>query len=116
VFDEYYLVIIAVSYRAIIGLLLLLRNLAVQIIFLIGTILPFIVPEFEQSMLLRRARIIRSSTIRRDIYFYVSYYALKRDFVRDFAIPRIQEVIRGLRVSTRAIIYYSLRDIAEEVI
>lgn len=66
-------------------------------------------------MLLRSARIVRSLTIRRDIYFHISRCPPKRDFVREFAIPRIQDIIRGLAVNTRAIIYYSLKDVAEEV-
>jgi superfamily II DNA helicase RecQ len=115
VFNECHLAITAVSYRAAIGLLPILRKLAVQIIFLTGTIPPSIVPEFEQAMLLRSARMVRSLTIRRDIYFYVSRCPPKRDFVREFAVPRIQDVIRGLAVNTRAIIYCSLKDVAEEV-
>jgi hypothetical protein len=47
VFDEYYLAITAVLYRAVIGLLPILRKLAVQMIFLTGTMLLSIVPEFE---------------------------------------------------------------------
>jgi superfamily II DNA helicase RecQ len=58
---------------------------------------------------------VRSVTMRRDIYFHVSRCPPKRDFVREFAVPEIQDVIRSLAVDTRAIIYCSLRDIAEEV-
>jgi hypothetical protein len=47
------------------------------------------VPKFEQAILLRDTRMVRSLTIRRDIYFHVSRYPPKRDFVREFAIPRI---------------------------
>jgi hypothetical protein len=40
-------------------------------------------------MLLRSARMVRSLTMRRDIYFYVSCCPPKRDFVREFAVPGI---------------------------
>jgi hypothetical protein len=53
--------------------------------------------------------------MRRNIYFHVSHCPPNRDFVRDFAIPGIQDIIRGLAVGTRTIIYYSLKDMAEEV-
>jgi hypothetical protein len=59
---------------------------------------------------------VRSVTMQRDIYFYVSRCPPKRDFVREFAVPRIQDVIRGLAVDTRAIIYCSLKDIADKVV
>ncbi|KAJ5465271.1 uncharacterized protein N7458_000957 [Penicillium daleae] len=51
----------------------------------------------------------------RDIYFHVSHCPPNRDFVRDFAVPGIQDVIRGPAVGTHAIIYCSLKDVAEEV-
>lgn len=115
VFDECHLAITAVSYRAAMGLLPVLRKLAVQMIFLTGTMPPSMVPEFEGAMLLRGARMVRSLTMRRDIYFHVSHCPPNRDFVRDFAVPGIQDVIRGLTIGTRAIIYCSLKDVAEEV-
>ncbi|KAJ5117450.1 DNA helicase recq5 [Penicillium atrosanguineum] len=115
VFDECHLAITAVSYRAAMGLLPELRKLAVPMIFLTGTMPPSMVPEFEQAMLLRGARMVRSPSMRRDIYFHVSHCPPNRNFVRDFAIPGIRDVIRGLAVGTRAIIYCRLKDMAEEV-
>ena len=50
------------------------------------------VPEFEEKMLIRGARIIRSSTLRRDLSFSVSDCAPNCDFVLDFAVPHCQEV------------------------
>jgi hypothetical protein len=47
------------------------------------------VPEFEQAMLLRDARIVHSFMMRRDIYFHVSRCPPKRDLVREFAVPGI---------------------------
>lgn len=71
------------------------------------------VPEFEDKMLLHGARMVRSPTIRRNLSNSVSHCAPNRDFVREFALPRCQEVIRGLAAITRAIIYCKRKDIAE---
>ena len=106
VFDECHLAITAASYRSAMTLLPKLRQLQVQMVFLTGTLPPDMVPEFEEKMLIRGARIIRSSTLRRDLSFSVSDCAPNCDFVLDFAVPQCQEVIGGLAAGTRAIIYY----------
>ena len=72
VFDECHLAITAASYRSAMTLLPKLRQLQVQMVFLTGTLPPDMVPEFEEKMLIRGARIIRSSTLRRDLSFSVS--------------------------------------------
>ncbi|RHZ43201.1 uncharacterized protein CDV56_101253 [Aspergillus thermomutatus] len=105
VFDECHLAVTAVSYRAVMGLLPQLRDLEVQMVFLTGTLPPFMVVEFERGMLLRGARMIRSPTTRRDIYFQVRQCPPHHDLVRDFAIPSIQESIAQLQPGTRCIIY-----------
>lgn len=53
VLDECHLAVTALSYRAAMGLLPTLRRLAVQMVFLTGTLPPFLVPDFEQALLLR---------------------------------------------------------------
>jgi hypothetical protein len=98
VFDECQLATTAVSYRAAMGLLPMLRKLAVQMIFLMGAMPPSMV------------RIVRRLTIRRDTYFHFSRCPPKRDFVREFAVPGIQYVIRGLAADPRAIINCSIKE------
>ncbi|KAI8583234.1 hypothetical protein K450DRAFT_222642 [Umbelopsis ramanniana AG] len=87
VFDECHLAITAVSYRPAMALLPQLRKLAVQMIFLTGTMPPVMVSRFEEVMLLHGTRMVRSSTMRRDISFHVGNCAPNHDFVSDFAVP-----------------------------
>ncbi|KAG2179710.1 hypothetical protein INT44_006558 [Umbelopsis vinacea] len=115
VYDECHVAITAATYRISMELLPMLRQLPIQTIFLTGTMPPSMVSQFEKKMLLRGARLVRSSTMRRDIHFQISECAPKIDFVHDFSVPRIQEVIRGLAAGTRAIFYCSLKDVIEEV-
>ena len=72
-------------------------------------------PDFEPAMLFRGVRMIRSTTTRRDIYFRVSYCPPGHDLVRDLAVPGIQEVTIALPPGSRAIIFCSLKDVAEKV-
>jgi superfamily II DNA helicase RecQ len=115
VFDECHLVVTAVSYRKVMGLLPQLRDLACQMVFLTGTLPPFMVVEFERAMLLRGARMVRSPTTRRDIYLRVSRCPPHHDLVRDFAIPGIQESIAQLQPGTRCIIYCWKKAVAEQI-
>jgi superfamily II DNA helicase RecQ len=115
VFDECHLAITAASYRGAMQLLPKLRQLAVQTVFLTGTMPPSMVPQFEKKMLLRGARMVRSPTMRRDISFQVSQCAPEIPFVRDFSVPRIQEVIRGLAGNTRAIFYCNSKAVVNEI-
>ncbi|KAJ5217902.1 uncharacterized protein N7498_000001 [Penicillium cinerascens] len=70
---------------------------------------------FEQAMLLRGARIIRSPTTRRDITFWVSYCPPNSNLIRDFALPGIREAIASLDRVGRAIIYCCVRGVADKV-
>jgi superfamily II DNA helicase RecQ len=115
VFDECHMIVTAVEYRPAMALLPRLRELACQMVFLTGTMPPSQVQEFEEAMLLRGARLVRGPTTRRDIFYRVHLCPPNQRFIRDFAIPRIQEVIRGLESGGRIIIYCRTRDLATEV-
>jgi CRISPR/Cas system-associated endonuclease/helicase Cas3 len=62
VFDECHLVVTAVLYRPVMALLPQLRDLEVPMVFLTGTLPPFMLVEFERAMLLRGAWMVRSPT------------------------------------------------------
>jgi superfamily II DNA helicase RecQ len=115
VFDECHLAVTAASYRKAIGLLPQIRELQCQMIFLTGTLPPSMVSEFERTMLLRGARMIRRPTARRDIHYGVSRCPPNQRLVRDLAIPGIRKSIDGLEAGARAIIYCWMKSIAEEV-
>jgi CRISPR/Cas system-associated endonuclease/helicase Cas3 len=62
VFDECHLAVTTVSYRPVMALLPQLCDLEVPMVFLTGTLPPFMLVEFERVMLLRGARMVRSPT------------------------------------------------------
>ena len=76
---------------------------------------PSTVQGFEEAMLLRGARMVRGPTTRRDIYYRVNICPPTQELVRDFAVPRIQEVIRSVESGGRIIIYCCTKDLAKEV-
>lgn len=115
VFDECHLAVTAASYRKSMGLLPQIRELQCQMVFLTGTLPPTMVPEFERNMLLQGARLVRSSTVRRDIHYGVSTCPPNQQLVQEFALPGIQQSITSLEAGTRAIIYCWRKDVAEEV-
>ena len=84
-------------------------------VFLIDTLPPSIVFGFEQAILLRGARMIRSPITRRDITFRVSHCPPNSDLIRDFTLPRIREAIASLNRAGRAIIYCCVRGVADKV-
>ncbi|KAL4958614.1 uncharacterized protein BDV14DRAFT_186381 [Aspergillus stella-maris] len=73
VFDKCYLAVTALDYCPAIGLLPLLRELKCQI----------------QAMLLRGARMVRSRTTRRDLWYEVLRSAARQQFLPEFAILHI---------------------------
>lgn len=115
VFDECHMILTAVEYRPAMALLPRLREVACQMVFLTGTMPPSKVQAFEEAMLLRGARLVRGPTTRRDIYYRVNLCPPNQELVRDFAVPGIQEVIRGLESGGRIIIYCCTKDLADEV-
>jgi superfamily II DNA helicase RecQ len=115
VFDECYIILTAVKYRPAMALLPRLRELAYQMVFLTGTMPPSVVQGFEGAILLRGARMVRGPTTQRDIYYRINICPPNQGLVRDFAVPRIQEVIRGVKSGGRIIIYCCTKDLAEEV-
>ncbi|KAJ5117445.1 DNA helicase [Penicillium atrosanguineum] len=72
VFDECHMILTAVEYRPAMALLPKLRELACQMVFLTGTMPPSKVQAFEETMLLRGARMVRGLTTRRDINYRVN--------------------------------------------
>lgn len=115
VFDECHTILTAVEYRPAMALLPRIRELACQMVFLTGTMPPSRVPEFEETMLLRGARMVRGPTTRQDIYYQVSMCPPKQELVRDFAVPGIEQGIGLLGSGERMIIYCCAKDLAEEI-
>ncbi|KAL4958620.1 uncharacterized protein BDV14DRAFT_186373, partial [Aspergillus stella-maris] len=89
VFDECHLAVTALDYRPAMGLLPLLRELECQMVFLTATMPPSLIDRFQQAMLLRGARMVRSRTTRRDLRYEVLRSAARQQFLPEFAIPHI---------------------------
>ncbi|EED17281.1 DNA helicase, putative [Talaromyces stipitatus ATCC 10500] len=114
VFDECHLTLTASSYRKRMALLPTLRDIQCQMVFLTGTLPPIMMAEFERTMLLSRARLIRSLTTRRDLSYRVISCPMNQDFFQ-FAIPWIQKERTQLDSKERAILYCQTQAITEEV-
>lgn len=115
VFDECHMILTAVDYRPAMALLPRIRELACQMVFLTGTMPPSRVQEFEETMLLRGARMIRGRTTRQDIYYQVSLCPANQELVRDFAVPGIEQGVELLGSGERMIIYCCSKDLAEAI-
>ncbi|EED11930.1 DNA helicase hus2, putative [Talaromyces stipitatus ATCC 10500] len=114
VFDECHLTLTASSYRKGLALLPTLRDIQCQMVFLTGTLPPVMMAEFEQTMLLSQARLIRSLTTRRDLSYQVVSCPMDQDFFK-FAIPWIQQERTQLDSQERAILYCQTQAITEKV-
>lgn len=73
VFDEAHLVLTAVSYRPKMSLVRHLRQLSCQVVFLTATLPPLLQSQFEERLLLKDPRVIRSRSFRPDITYRIRH-------------------------------------------
>jgi hypothetical protein len=74
----------AAHYQKSLSLLPALRELTCQFVFLTGTLPPQLVSLFERTMLVSGTHLIRSATVRRDLYYGVIACPPEQRLIEEF--------------------------------